>query len=346
MIFTWQSLIGWRKRYLNPHHKSYHPSSIYDAWTDFSLWLKEVILWITGFNHDPQVLTRESAALKILNEVTPKETDLSKPLITWVNHSSFWLSCQNIHFLTDPIWSERCTPVAGFGPKRKHPVPFNLSALTNPDFILISHNHYDHLDKPTISYLNKLHPDLIYMAPAGCKNWLSKRGVKNIYELNWWQNKNFEIKGQQLRITAVPAQHFSGREVFDINDTLWCGWVVEFFSEKWRQKSFYFCGDTGYNPIDFREIGRLFGPFDLSLIPIGAYLPRKIMANIHINPYEALLVHKDVQSNLSVGCHYHTFELAQEHMSQPPYDLLQAMNIQKIPKEQFLLLDIGQTINW
>lgn len=346
MIFTWESLIGWRKRYLNPHHKSYHPSSIADAWMDFTLWFKEVILWITGLRHDPQVLTEESKALQHLSEYVPKQADLELPLVSWVNHSTFWVKYKGVAFLTDPIWSTRCTPVPGIGPKRKHPVPFDLSSLPLLEFILISHNHFDHLDEPTIRELSRLNPSLIYFTPQGCSSWFHKRGIAQVHELNWWQAHTLEFENLQIRITAVPAQHFSGRGVFDINDTLWCGWVVEYFEDKWRTKSLYFCGDTGYNPIDFKEIGRRFGPVDLSLIPIGAYLPRKIMSTIHVSPYEATLIHKDVQSRLSIGCHYHTFALAQEHISQPPYDLLQAMIVQKMPQEQFLLTQAGQVINW
>jgi N-acyl-phosphatidylethanolamine-hydrolysing phospholipase D len=346
MIFTWESLIGWRRRYLNPHHKSYHPSSVADAWMDFTLWFKEVILWVTGLNHDPEVLTEESAALRTLGQYVPQSADLDKPLVSWINHSSFWVSYKGADFLTDPIWNDRCTPVSGFGPRRKHPVPFDLSALPTLDYVLISHNHYDHLDGPTIKKIHQLQPNLTYFVPEGCANWFRKRGIGNIKELSWWQSVIVDRDYYKIRVTAVPAQHFSGRGVFDINDTLWCGWVVEFFEEKWRKKAFYFCGDTGYNPIDFKQIGRKFGPLDLSLVPIGAYLPRKIMSTIHINPYEALLIHKDVHSALSVGCHYQTFALAQEHISQPPYDLLQALELQKVAKDRFLLMNPGHVINW
>lgn len=346
MIFTWESLIGWRKRYLNPHHRSYHPSSISDAWMDFTLWIKEVFLWVTGLKHDPEVLTHESAAFKILNDLVCKEVDLDKPTVSWINHSTFLLDYQGVRFLTDPIWADRCSPINGFGPKRKHRVPFALEALGNVDYVLISHNHFDHLDAYTVKRLAKLQPHITYFVPEGCGAWMRAHGFERVIELGWWGSYALEHGPLQLRITAVPAQHFSGRGLFDVNDTLWVGWVVEFFDLRWRSKSFYFCGDTGYNPIDFREIGRRFGPFDLSLIPIGAYLPRQIMSTIHVNPYEALLIHKDVRSALSVGCHFHTFTLAQEHMTQPPYDLLQAMEMQHFPKDQFLLMNTGGRINW
>lgn len=346
MIFSRESLNEWRRRYLNPHHRSYQPSSLSDAWTDCRLWFKEIILWITGLSHDPAVLTEESAALKTLSQYVPLAADLDKPLLSWINHSSFWISYKGADFITDPIWNTRCTPVSGFGPKRKHPVPYDLSALPTLDYVLISHNHYDHLDGPTINKLHRFQPDLTYFVPQGCGEWFRKRGIVNIQEMNWWQSVILDRGDFKIRVTSVPAQHFSGRGLFDINKSLWCGWVVEFFEEKWRTKSFYFCGDTGYNPVDFKYIGKKYGPFDLSLIPIGAYLPRKIMSNIHVNPYEALLIHKDVRSKLSVGCHYHTFALAQEHMSQPPYDLLQAMEEQQMAKDHFLLVDSGHIINW
>lgn len=350
MIFTWESFIGWRRRFLNPHHRSYHPSSIEDAWIDFTLWLKEVFLWITGLKRDPQVLTHESAAYKVLSDAAAKEVNLDKPYGTWINHSSFVINfpseSSNICFLTDPIWCKRPTPISGFGPLRKHPVPYSLDGLGAVNYVLISHNHYDHLDLPTLRALHRLQPEITYFVPTGVARWFQKRGFKRVVELSWWQSIDIEQEGMQIRITAVPAQHFSGRGLFDINDTLWCGWIVEFFKESWREKCFYFAGDTGYNPIDFREVGKRFGPVDLALIPIGAYLPRKIMSTIHVNPYEALLIHKDVQATLSVGCHFHTFALAQEHMSQPPYDLLKAMELQKFPQDRFLLLEPGRYFNW
>ncbi|MEI6243107.1 MAG: MBL fold metallo-hydrolase, partial [Chlamydiota bacterium] len=162
-----------------------------------------------------------------------------------------------------------------------------------------------------------------------------------VVELSWWES--FSYKG--IEFHAVPAQHFSGRGLWDRNKTLWAGFVIEvpFQQEK---KKIYFAGDTGYNPHDFKLIGKNFGAMDLSLLPIGSYLPEKFMHPIHINPSHAVQIHEDVHSKLSIGMHWKTFSLGDEPLDQPPYDLFLALQKKQIPYSKFLAIQPGTYVNF
>lgn len=274
----------------------------------------------------------------------PQQTDKiepSEPKITWVNHSTFLIEIDGLKILTDPIWSKRCSPVKFIGPKRKHPPGIEFDKLPKIDMVLISHNHYDHLDKPTVQKLHKKFPNILWKIPKGMKKWFSRLKIHNVTELNWWD----EIKLEEINasITAVPTQHFSGRNPLDFNKTPWNGYVLQFHKPK---KTFYFVGDTGYNPVHFNEIGEAFDQIDLSLIPIGTYAPKKFMSPVHISPNEAVHIHREVGSKLSVGSHYLTFPLSKEKRGQPPYDLYLAMEEAELDHNTFRVLQPGQTINW
>lgn len=320
------SKLGW---YINPYQKKIRRG------------LTHFVLWQLGYYKDPRPLHPIPEGFRFPNE--KKDVDLAKPLVTWVNHSTFWVRLDGKSFLMDPIWSERCSPFPFGGPKRRHPPPFSLDQLDVLDFVIISHNHYDHLDKYTIAYLNKQHADVTWIVPKGVKKWfahdLPSVQQSRIIELDWWGT--FETEG--FWFTAVPAQHFSGRGFFDRNRSLWMGCAVE---SKKSNKRFYFAGDTGYNPYDFKEIGKRLGSFDLGMIPIGVYSPRRFMKAVHVNPEESVLIHQEVQSKLSVGGHWGTFNLSSEPLDRPPYDLYCALQKQEISTKEFRVLNPGQTINW
>jgi N-acyl-phosphatidylethanolamine-hydrolysing phospholipase D len=176
--------------------------------------------------------------------------------------------------------------------------------------------------------------------------WLKKVGAKQVIELDWWQSHQMKEEGRSLEFHAVPAQHFSGRTPFHYNKSLWCGWVVRVHCRNGLTKVFYFSGDTGYNEVDFKEIGERFKGVDLSLIPIGVYSPRQFMRPVHAGPREAVLIHQEVQSKLSVGMHWGTFKLSSEPRQQPPYDLYCAMVEHALPIKAFRALQPGETINW
>ena len=263
----------------------------------------------------------------------PKPDSESEALqITFVNHSTFLIQWNQLNVLTDPIWSERCSPFSFAGPQRMRPPGIAFSDLPAVDIVVISHNHYDHLDMPTIMKLEESHQPL-FIVPLGVDLQLKKKSIKNTIALDWWQSTNAGIK-----IEAVPAQHFSGRGMFDRDQTLWCGYILSH-----NDKQLYFAGDSGYGGL-FKEIGKKRGPMDISLIPIGAYKPRWFMSPIHISPEEAVQVHQDVQSQQSVAMHFGTFPLADEGQGTAEQDLILALDEAGIPQKDFIIPAEGNPI--
>lgn len=301
--------------------------------------LIHLLLWQIGYYKDPHP---PKPLPKDFSYPNPGEIiDEQQPIVTWVNHSTFWIQAYGKSILFDPIWNQRCSPLPFFGPKRHHPPHPSIEKIPTVDYVVISHNHYDHLDKKTLYTLHQLHPNITWIVPSGVKKWFAPflpQVVKNVRELTWWD----EVKGDDVTITAVPAQHFSGRGFFDRNRSLWMGNVITFK----EGKKVYFAGDTGYNKKDFVEIGNKFGHIDLSLIPIGVYTPRRFMKPVHVNPFEAIQIHKDVSSKLSIGCHWKTFKLSSECLDRPPYDLYCALQMASVPVESFRVLQPGQSLNW
>jgi N-acyl-phosphatidylethanolamine-hydrolysing phospholipase D len=317
-----------RTRYQNPYQKKVNRRFYH------------FLLWRMGCYRDTALLPTVPDTFSF-----PNVTDFFNevlPSVTWVNHSTFLIRINGKSFLLDPIWNTRCSPFSFFGPKRKHPPSLLLEELDRVDYVVISHNHYDHLDKKTSYYLHALYPNITWVVPLGVKKWFTRHlpqiRREKIIELKWWD----ELTLDGFSVMGVPAQHFSGRGLFDRNRSLWMGFVVSFRNGK----RFYFAGDTGYNAHDFKEIGRKFGPLDLSLLPIGAYLPRRFMRSVHINPEESIQIHRDTRSKLSVASHWGTFRLSSEALEQPPYDLYCALKNSEIPFAQFRVLRPGESINW
>jgi N-acyl-phosphatidylethanolamine-hydrolysing phospholipase D len=250
--------------------------------------------------------------------------------LTWVGHDTFIIQAAGRTILTDPIYSERASPLAGLGPRRYAPPGLDWEALPSTDTVLISHNHYDHLDRPTI---RRLGPGRRYFVPLGLGKWFGGLGLDQVGEMDWWQSAALG----PIRLTCVPAQHFSMRTPFDRNRSLWCGWVMET-----PVGTIYFAGCSGYSP-DFQKIGDKFGPMRLSLIPIGCYMPRWFMKPMHVNPPEAVKIHQDVRSQQSIGIHWGTFKLTDEPMGEPPLYLKQAMAQAGLPPEEFTVMNLGET---
>ncbi len=268
-----------------------------------------------------------------------EKVDERLPTASWINHSTFLVEAGNLKILTDPIWSNRCSPVCFLGPKRHFEPPLSLDELPKIDVVLLSHNHYDHLDKKAVRALHKRFPEILWIVPKGVKKWLVTRLWRpKVVELAWGEETKFD----ELVILATPAQHFSGRSLWDRNKTQWMGCLVNWTKTK---KRLYFAGDTGYNSLYFNEIGKLGEP-DLSLLPIGAYRPRDFMKFVHIDPEEAVTIHEEVRSKLSIAGHFGTFKLSYESLDQPPYDLYQALKQRNISCEKFRVLTPGQKINW
>ncbi len=312
-------------RYINAHVK------------DLRRKPRDFLFWMLGFFRD---LPFEKVPQGFSYPMPDQEFDGKKPWAMWMGHSSYLVSVGGRHILTDPIWSKRCSPVPLCGPKRKHPPPMPIDQLPKIDYVLISHDHYDHLDLPTVEKLHERFPHILWVVPQGVKKWFEKQGIRNVVELSWWEDVDID---SMFKITAVPTQHFSGRGSTDSNKTLWAGYVIE---ELLTSKVLYFVGDTGYNERDFKEIGRRFPTIDLSLVPIGSYSPRKFMAAVHIEPRDAVKIHMDVRSKFSLGMHWKTFRLSEEPMDQPPFDLLLSLKKENLDPMSFLAPEPGHRINW
>lgn len=253
---------------------------------------------------------------------------------TWIGHATGLLQLRGVNVLTDPMFSQRASPVQWLGPQRKTALPIQLAQLPHIDLVVISHNHYDHLDLASVQALDRQAggPPL-FLVPLGVKPWMLAQGIQRVEELDWWQQQ--QVAG--LNVTFVPSQHWSARSLWDKRQTLWGGWVVQA-----PDFSFYFAGDTGYSQ-DFKDIGARFGGFDLSAIPVGAYQPTWFMGRQHVDPDQAVQIHQDVKSRLSVGVHWGTFELTDEPLQQVQTDLAQARTQHQVPSERFILMQHGET---
>ena len=253
--------------------------------------------------------------------------------ITFVNHSTFLIQVDGLNILTDPIWSKRTSPFTWAGPKRMRLPGLKFEDLPRIDAVLISHNHYDHLDLPTMrTVFGSSHPKIF--TPLGVKAFLDSESISGSTEMDWWDEISLN---DSVKLISVPAQHFSGRGMFDRDATLWCGYVL-----KTTKGNIYFAGDTGYNDRTFKEIGERCGKMRASLLPIGAYQPRWFMSPIHTSPEEAVKIHFDVKSTTSIATHFGTFPLADDSFEDPVNDLRLALARYNVNENQFLVLKEGE----
>ncbi len=258
--------------------------------------------------------------------------------VTWIGHATVLLQLDGKNILTDPHFGKRASPLSFAGPKRQTPVPLKLTELPHVDVVVISHNHYDHLDRGTVQKLARQPGGSPrFYVPLGLKPWFKGAGITDVVELDWWDSR---AEGN-LRIYCVPVQHWSKRGLFDRNQTLWGGWVIE--ARGAHPFRFFFAGDTGYSR-DFRDIGGKFGGFDLAALPIGAYAPRWFMSPQHIDPSEAVRIHRDLGARRSIAVHWGTFVLSDEPLDEPPKKLREALKAAGIPGDQFLVLKHGETL--
>lgn len=259
--------------------------------------------------------------------------DPQQRLVTWVGHSTFLLQYQGVNVLTDPIFSERASPVSFAGPARLTPLPLPLTALPPIDAVIISHDHYDHLDESTIRALG---PNVHYYVPLKLKSWFVALGIdaQRVTELDWWQSAG----NGQIDVHATPSQHWSGRTLWDRYETLWASYIIDIGD--WRV---WFGGDTGYNDVQFKQIGKQFADIDLALNPVGAYLPRWFMRQPHVNPYQATLIHRDIGAKKSVTMHWGAFQLAAEGIRQTLNDIEAARNRSGLSAQEFQIMAVGQT---
>lgn len=256
---------------------------------------------------------------------------------TWVGHTTALLQLGGLNILTDPVWSDRASPVSFTGPKRFSAPGISLDDLPPIDLILISHDHYDHLDAGSVSELVSRFPTASWRAPLGVGEFLRRRGAADVKELTWHDSS--EVNG--LHLTCVPAQHFSGRGLFSRNSTLWCGWVLSADT-----RSVYFAGDTALNP-SFADIGARYGPFDIALMPIGAYDPRWFMRSVHMDPEECVaavqMLAPKSEPPLLLATHWGAFKLTDEPLDEPPKRMLAAWAAAGLPPDKLWIASLGET---
>lgn len=259
---------------------------------------------------------------------------------TWVGHASVLLQLGNLNVLTDPMWSDRASPVQWAGPKRVTAAPFSLDALPPIDIVLVSHNHYDHLDRGTVHQLAVRHPRAAWFCPLGVSDQLRAWGAEEVRALDWWDAGAVH----DARVVCTPARHFSGRTPWDRWQSLWCGWVVE--SGAWRV---FFAGDTAYHP-EFSTIASRHGPLDLVLMPIGAYEPRWFMGSVHMDPADAIRAYADVcaahptwAAPAVLPIHWGTFRLTDEPLDEPPMVFRKLWSESERSPDDLWLLAHGET---
>jgi L-ascorbate metabolism protein UlaG (beta-lactamase superfamily) len=256
--------------------------------------------------------------------------------VAWFGHATLLFEVGGLRVLTDPHFSERASPLPQLlGPKRLHPVPEEARRLGRIDVVLISHNHYDHLDLPTVRELAaQSGGSPLFLVPLGVDAWMREQGIDNVKGFDWWER---HAVGEAV-FHFVPAHHWSGRGLWDRNRTLWGGWVLHHPALR-----AYFAGDTGWTN-DIAVIGQRLGPFDLAALPVGAYEPRWFMAAQHVNPHEAVRLHQALGGPLSIGIHWGTFQLTDEPYEAPIEDLRAALRGAGIPEARFRMLVPGQSI--
>lgn len=275
----------------------------------------------------PAVLANDGGELRANGHV---------PTVSWVGHATFLIQLGGVNILTDPHWGDRASPVRFAGPRRLVAPGIRFEDLPPIHAVVISHDHYDHLDSATVTRLAREHTPTFFV-PLGYKDWLMDHGVRerDVVELDWWRGQDF----RGLRFTCTPAQHSSGRGLHDQNLRLWSSWVVASPTRR-----LFFAGDTGYWG-GGKEIGQRLGPFDVAAIPIGGYSSYDKRHPNHVNPEEAVQLLEDVKGRLMVPMHWGTFELNREPFQEPP-QRLQREALRRGLEEHIALLSPGQTIHW
>jgi len=266
--------------------------------------------------------------------------------VTWIGHSTVMFQLAGVTLLTDPMFSGRASPFAFIGPTRHVPVPFTIDEAPHVDVVLISHNHYDHLDGPSVDALaQQSGGSPLFVVPRGIDAWLRQRGITKVVALDWWDAHDLPAgaNGDHVRITLVPVQHWGARGLGDRFETLWGGHVVERIApSNDATYRFFFAGDTGYAPT-FRElIHARFPRFDFAAIPIGAYEPNQYLHAQHVNPAEAVRIHRELDVVQSLGIHWGTFTLTNEGFDQPPHDLATALEAAGLPSDAFVVFKHGE----
>ncbi|CZR61141.1 probable FMP30 Found in Mitochondrial Proteome [Phialocephala subalpina] len=368
-----------------PHHSKTGKGFVnpWESWKDMAFpEILRKIVWgrITGTLKSPD--TTPPTVTVIEPKFLPDRTSSSSLRATWLGHACYYVEFPSgLRVLFDPVFEDRCSPFSFMGPKRYTSVPCHIKDLPVVDLVVISHSHYDHLSHPTVVEINKAHPEAQFLVGLGLKDWFHKCGIKNVEELDWWNDVDITLSpktGEKristasstapessesnitARVSCLPCQHTSARTPLDKGHTLWASWAVSSGG-----KSVWFGGDTGYRAVPevpageddygdaykdlpycpaFKQIGDLRGPFDLGLIPIGAYDPRSFMSSMHANPFDSVNIFLDTKCQRAMGIHWGTWVLTGEDVLEPPKLLKEAMKWKGLPETGvFDVCDIGES---
>lgn len=246
-----------------------------------------------------------------------QQADLSgeEDAVWWLGHAAIMLRLNGRYGLIDPVFSPRASPLRFYGPQRKTPAPLAIQDLPALDWVAISHNHYDHLDRPTIKAILRRFPQVQFIVPLGLEPWFRRAGARNVIQLDWWQ----QTQRHGITFHAVPARHWSMRTLHDRNRSLWCGWTVTT-----ANLNFWFSGDSGYSEA-LLDIAERLGPFNLAALPIGAYAPRWFMQGQHMDPQQSVSLWQAIGTPVTIPVHWGVFELADETLDEPPQELARAL---------------------
>lgn len=298
--------------------------------------IADVIKWALTRRQRPDA---EEPAGPLRPFPVPPDSARSGIDFTWIGHSTFLIRSGSISILTDPIWSDRASPVQFAGPRRHIPPGLSFEKLPIIDAVFISHDHYDHLDDGTVRRLVRRFPEAHWMTPLGVGAFLRKRGARRVTELDWCESA--DVGG--ISAFCTPAKHFSGRYPWNRNSTLWSGWVIGLGNYR-----VFFAGDTAFHP-GFADISRHFGPFDAAILPIGAYEPRWFMQAVHMSPEEAVAAYCEMATSLDASAcafipsHWGTFRLTDELLAEPPERLREAWSKASLSPAHLRLMLQGET---
>ncbi len=312
-----------------------------------SYWRWKFEQWRDGLPPPPASPVPAVAADRAFIGANAKAGASMQPAVTWIGHATALVQMGGVNVLTDPIFSERASPLSFAGPRRAQPPGLAIGELPRVDVVLLSHNHYDHCDLPSLVALSRQRggPPL-FVVPLGVRELLAGEGIERVVELDWWQSTSLDGPAGRVEIAMTPVQHWSGRRLDDRMKTLWGGYAV--FAPRFQ---LFFSGDAGYSR-DFADVRARFasrqgpgrgGGFDLALLPIGAYEPRWFMKPQHMDPAEALQASIDLGAKATLGIHWGTFALTDEPLDQPPRDLAQARAGHGAEGDAFFTLPIGGT---
>ena len=315
-----------------PRSDHFNGKTFFQSHNDHSGRLRDLLRWRLSKKSTPW-----PSRVVVPPQPPPPQPHADEVVVTWIGHSSFLLQSTRLNLLIDPVFSERVSPVTWAGPRRAHPPGTSLGSLPRIDAVLLSHDHYDHFDLPSLRTLTAKH-DPIFVAPLRHSDLLSAAGSKRIVELDWWQTHRF-AGAREATCTLTPSKHWSNRFGSPRNHRLWGGYMLEL-----GPKRIWFVGDSGYDAEIFRAVRSRCGEPDLALVPIGAYEPRWFMEPMHMNPAEAVQTHRDVGAQRSIGMHWGTFQLTDEGRDEPVRALAVARDAAGLSPEEFRVLQPGESM--